>query len=118
MVLWCLPLLGFEVGYSVCQVAVEAGSLNRQDKYVVMWLGRVVRASRGFIALCLENAMCLYRYFVRTRREACSNGAGMPGMLINAPQTVRREASSAAFGREPGKWPFFGTQVMLHDFAL
>ena len=28
----------------------------------------------------------------------------MPEMFINFPQTVRREASSAEFGREPGKW--------------
>ena len=50
----------------------------------------------------------------------------MPEMVINVPQGVRREASSAEFGREPGKWalafPFrnaaSGAQVVVHNVAL
>ena len=50
----------------------------------------------------------------------------MPEMFINFPQVVRRDASSAEFGREPGKWTLAfplrnaasGAQVVVHNVGL
>ena len=106
--LWCLPLLGFEFGYSVRWVALEVASWNRQDQDVVMWLRQVVRASRGFLRLYSRTqCACIgtWHAHVVSNGISCRSGSGRPGMLLNAPQSVRREASSAEFGRESGKRP-------------